>query len=638
MNTLDYFLKANLYGLLFVSCYWLLLRRHTFFSLNRAYLLLSAIASLALPLVSLPTQTVETLPVPVGVIVLPVSAIAMPEETGPDWNEIGLIAYGLLALFLVVRLIVHMAQLMAFIHQSDQHIFDEYVLVEPTKIAPTFSFFRYLVLNPEDRNNSLIINHELVHIRQYHSLDVLGMALLKAIFWACPALWLLDRMLRQVHEFLADKAISQPTDYAHFLLQYTFGQQPDALVNGFFNPSLLKQRILMLHQKATTRWALGKYLLILPLALGLLAMTTAREQLSDIVNQVTNDTITVSGRVTNAADGKPLPGVSVILKNSNVGTTTDVEGNYQLVNVQKTASLVFSFIGFETTELEVKGRSSINASLRIQSNKLNEVVVVAYEPTSKPTTSTDTQGKVKSSSSGKGEVFTVVEQVPEFPGGMQALGQYLARNLRYPKEAQQNRIQGRVFVQFVVSQQGDIQNLRVLKGIGGGCDEEAVRVVSQMPKWNPGKQNGEAVAVQYNLPIQFQLEKSEDKRSGQVLEPKSDSSKKLNYILDNSKNGRYALYNDMNSSGIRPADSSINAYPTVRIRGNGFQTGEPLYIIDGVEVKRDLVTINDKFPLGIQSLDPNSIESITVLKDGSAIATYGDKGKNGVVLITTKKK
>ena len=442
-------------------------------------------------------------------------------------------------------------------------------------------------------------------------------------------------MLRQVHEFLADKAISKPSDYAHFLVEYTFGQQPDALVNGFFNPSLLKQRILMLHQKATTRWALGKYILILPLALGLLAMTTAREQITDMVSQVTNETITVSGRVTNSADGKPLPGVSVILKNTNTGTTTDVNGKYRLTNIPKTGSLVFSFVGFETAVVEVKGHSSINASLQTQDSKLNEVVVVAYEPTSKP--AAQTINPSKRASSDKGAIFTVVEQVPEFPGGMRALGQYLARNLRYPKEAQQNRIQGRVFVQFVVTQEGDIQSLRILKGIGGGCDEEAVRVVSQMPKWSPGRQNGQAVSVQYNLPIQFQLEKSEDKRTGQVVKPDSDSRQKPNYILDNSKNGRVALYNDV-SPYYRLADSSRKPGPPITIRGNVFHDGDPLYIIDGVEMPKDSKSNATARFKTIRDLQPSDIESVTVLKDGSAIAAYGERGKNGVVLITTKTK
>ncbi|GAB3945486.1 M56 family metallopeptidase [Spirosoma harenae] len=613
MSTLDYFLKANLYGLLFVSCYWLLLRRHTFFNLNRAYLLLSAVASLVLPLVSLSTQTVETLPVPVGVIALPASVIVSPVETGPDWEQIGLLTYGAIALLLSVYLFIRTTKLLRFIKKSPRQQNSDHVLVQPDNSqVPTFSFFQYLVLNPDDRNANSIIEHELVHIRQYHSIDVVGLSLLRAIFWACPALWLIDRMLRQVHEFLADKVVSKPANYAHFLVNYAFGTQANTLVNSFFNPSLLKQRIIMLQQKSTTRWALGKYILVLPLALGLLAMTTAREEITEIVGQVTEDTITVSGKVTSAEDGKPLPGVAVILKNGNMGTTTDANGSYKLANVPKTASLVFSFVGFESSVVDVHGRTSIYVTLAAKSSQLNEVVVA---PNSKPqaTHSTDDQG----------EVFLVVEQVPEFPGGMQALSQYLARNLRYPKEAQQNRIQGRVFVKFVVSQQGDIQDLHILKGIGSGCDEEAVRVISQMPKWKPGRQQGRAVAVQYNLPINFQLEKSTDKRTGQ-LTPQSNPSEQVGATADNFLK--------------QPFDSTKQSSTSIRFRGNRFSEGDPLYIIDGVEVPKGTFPKDGLTEKNNLNLSPNDIESVTVLKDGSAAATYGEKGKNGVILITTKKK
>lgn len=104
------------------------------------------------------------------------------------------------------------------------------------------------------------------------------------------------------------------------------------------------------------------------------------------------------------------------------------------------------------------------------------------------------------------EIFTVVEQQPEFPGGMAALGQYLGKNLRYPAAAQRANISGRVFVSFVVNTDGSIQDVQVLKGLGFGTDEEAQRVVKGMPKWRPGKQSGRPVRVKYNLPINFTLE------------------------------------------------------------------------------------------------------------------------------------
>ena len=108
-------------------------------------------------------------------------------------------------------------------------------------------------------------------------------------------------------------------------------------------------------------------------------------------------------------------------------------------------------------------------------------------------------------------IFTIVEQQPEFPGGTDAMLHFLQTNLRYPAEAREAGIQGTVFVTFVVEKDGDISDVRVLRGIGGGCDEEAVRVVKEMPAWEPGVQRGEKVRVQFNLPIRFKLNGDNDK-------------------------------------------------------------------------------------------------------------------------------
>ena len=98
--------------------------------------------------------------------------------------------------------------------------------------------------------------------------------------------------------------------------------------------------------------------------------------------------------------------------------------------------------------------------------------------------------------------FTVVEQMPEFQGDMVA---YLSKQLIYPPLARDNNIQGKVFIQFVVNEDGSVSNAKVIRGIGSGCDAEALRVVNSMPKWKPGKQNGKAVKVYYTLPIRFLL-------------------------------------------------------------------------------------------------------------------------------------
>ncbi|MBR6844679.1 MAG: energy transducer TonB [Bacteroidales bacterium] len=104
------------------------------------------------------------------------------------------------------------------------------------------------------------------------------------------------------------------------------------------------------------------------------------------------------------------------------------------------------------------------------------------------------------------QIFTVVENDPEFPGGMEALYKYLRENIKYPQLARDNNITGKVYVTFVVERDGSIANPRVLKDIGGGCGAEAIRVVKSMPKWTPGKQRGKAVRVQFNLPVSFNLQ------------------------------------------------------------------------------------------------------------------------------------
>ena len=112
----------------------------------------------------------------------------------------------------------------------------------------------------------------------------------------------------------------------------------------------------------------------------------------------------------------------------------------------------------------------------------------------------------------EGEIFTVVEEQPEFQGGMEGLGQYIHQSLKYPATAEKAKAQGRVFVSFVVTKSGEITDVKILKGIGFGADEESIRMVSTMPRWKPGRQNGKPVNVRYNLPINFQLEE-DDKKS-----------------------------------------------------------------------------------------------------------------------------
>jgi TonB family protein len=184
-----------------------------------------------------------------------------------------------------------------------------------------------------------------------------------------------------------------------------------------------------------------------------------------------------------------------------------------------------------------------------------------------------------------GKVFTVVEEQPEFPGGNQEMFKFLGKKIKYPTKAANNNVQGKVFLQFIVTEDGDVRDIKVLKGIGAGCDEEAARVLALFPKWKPGRQNGKAVNVQYTLPVNFQLE-------------------------------------DSDSESARSQTPSGKSMATVVHYG-----AAPLYVLDGKEMK------NGDF---MKTYPTDKIKSLDVLKGSKAEEVYGDKGKNGVIKITTK--
>lgn len=622
---LDYWLKANLFLLLFYGCYALLLRRHTFLALNRAYLMGSVVLALLLPLVHIPglrfpwpweTDTPVYAAVSVDAITVVGGTAA---ETNafllPDWPVLAMWIFGLVAAALLLRTGWRTAALLRFIRQWPSHPFADHTLVLPNNVqTPTFSFFRYLVLNPDDAQTEAVRQHELMHIRQKHSFDVLFLEVLQALCWPNPALIGYRRAIRQVHEYLADRDATPQTPthrdaYARFLVSYAFHLPADSLAHSFGpdrpNSPTLKQRIQMLYQQHTRRRALWKYALVLPLATTLLAMTNVPESISaesqstqvqELTSYIPDTTGAQLEGIVQDQSGKPLPDAAISVIGSQESTTTDVQGHFR-IKTPANAKLLISFVGFNPQEIEVgSGQHVFRIQLapKGENNSPRPITDVPASQTVPP-------GNL-ASPAGLNEVFTIVEENPTFPGGMSKLFQFIQDNIRYPEEARQKKIQGKVFVNFVVNMDGHIDRIRILKGISGGCDEEAVRMMSIMPKWIPGRQSGRPVAVQYNLPINFQL--GETKKLGMNV-PSS-----LLLQMDSLAQGEPSIYN----TGI--------------LRNEPIQFGSknPLVFLDGKEISQE----------GIKDIDPNTIQTINVLKNISATSIYGEKGLNGVILITTK--
>lgn len=203
-----------------------------------------------------------------------------------------------------------------------------------------------------------------------------------------------------------------------------------------------------------------------------------------------------------------------------------------------------------------------------------------------------------------GKVFSVVEHMPEFPGGAPELYQYLARNIKYPKSAMERKVQGRVISQFVVRKDGSITDVKIVKGVDAELDAEAVRVISGMPKWQPGMQKGVAVDVKYTIPVTFRLDNPKKTSSDGVVTV-------VSYPKDKNEDGKVQIrnYNDKFLMVEGPAT-----------------TGKIAFLINGKK------STEEEF----KALDPQAIESITVIKKKESLAEMGYGDYDGAIMLKTK--
>ncbi|MEO7990846.1 MAG: TonB family protein [Chryseolinea sp.] len=203
-----------------------------------------------------------------------------------------------------------------------------------------------------------------------------------------------------------------------------------------------------------------------------------------------NNVRVVKGHVSSIEDGSALPGVNVFIKGTNTGTVTDAEGNYEISLNDHQDELVFSFIGLLSTELDASLLSQLDAQMSEDVSQLSEVVVVGY--------SEDDEDKEE-------EVINTEFAAPL--GGRKAYKQYLEKNLRYPEVALNNNIEGRVTIQFTVDTAGSLNDFKVLRSLGYGCDEEVIRLIKQGPGWSATKRGDEVKQSKVKVRMRFALPK-----------------------------------------------------------------------------------------------------------------------------------
>lgn len=584
---LVYILKSAACLAVFYLFYKLLMSRDTFHRFNRFALLGLLVLSSLLPLVEASVNS----PAAVQETMLTLEQLLLLADIQPEgesmaaatpsatvlWLRAALLVYLTGIVFFIARNLCSLARLGRLIRQGKREALDSYLpdrkeknvrlVVHDHDIAP-FSWMHWIVIARKDleENGREILIHELAHIRNRHSWDLLLADLCIFVQWFNPAAWLLKQELQNIHEYEADETVLREgvnaRNYQMLLIKKAVGTRLYSMANSF-NHSSLKKRITMMLKEKSNPWARAKYLYILPLAA--LAVTAfARPEVSAVADEI----------------------------------------------------------------------SAV------------KVIAPAVHDSIQP----NVQPAVAAPSS-------ALDQMPEFPGGMEALNTYLRNNIRYPQEAQKAGIQGRVIIQFIVSKDGSITDAEVVESVDPQLDAEGLRLIKNMPRWKPGMRKGQAIRVKQTLPIRFAFTKTSDKpensnsiflKNGsynsslkdvillvneqevspeifRAIDPRriqsvtvlKDQASLAKYTTDKSKTGIIQVK-------LKKEDqaSDINI-PTIRFDS---QTSKSLVIIDGKAADATAV----------QALSPSQIKSIKVLKGQQAVDLFGEAAKNGAICVSTR--
>ena len=643
-----YILKASVCLVGFYLFYRLLLSRETFHRFNRIALLGVLVLSGLVPFAEGTMQWFSGFNQPLlefeEMMLMadfePEVVVEEAVEAPFPWRALLLVVYLAGVVFFLLRHLWSLGRMVRLVKRCHKEQLDNGITLfvhDNNKVAP-FSWMKIIVIAEEDlkENKDAILKHECAHIKYGHSWDLLLAELCVILQWFNPAAWLMKQELQNIHEYEADEWVIQngidAKRYQLLIIKKAVGARLYSIANSF-NHSSLKKRITMMIKKKSNPWARMKYLYVLPLA-AIAVAAFARPEVSNELNEISsvkvNDLASImktdevksvensseekfklSGQVMSVAGKKPVVGASVLVRGTTYGTLSDANGKFEL-QVKKGDVLVVSYIGLQTQSLPVETQANLVVWMKDDVQSMEEMVVVGMAPkeeaASAPQIAPNNKPVIQD-----GEVFTVVEEMPQYPGGMMECMKFLSKNIRYPAESQKAKIEGRVIVQYVVKEDGKVSDVKVVRSVSPDLDAEAIRVVSMMPEWIPGKQRGKAVAVKYTMPIMFRLQTPAPKEEAASAPSMMHLNVEKGASQANVENVKSQVRNQVNGMAVRGAEGK-----------------SPLVVVDGKEVGYGASLISE-IPIG-------DIQLISVLNEKNSIAKYGEKAKDGAIEIKTKKK
>ncbi|TDP03857.1 M56 family metallopeptidase [Flavobacterium sp. 245] len=450
---IDFLIKSTIALGIFLAFYHLILEREKIHQFNRFFLLFSIIISFVIPFITF--EIIREIPVnfsnQINIDQATITPVRAAEKTDYKLNFLWSL-YAIITLLFSIRFGRNIWAIMS--KSSNNPIIkfknSKLVLVDE-KILP-YTFLNYIFVNSDDykkRNiEEELYAHELVHVTQKHTIDILFIELLKTIFWFNPLFVFYKKAIQLNHEFLADQEIVKEYNnvpfYQKLLLEKGSGIQPIFLASNL-NYLVTKKRLIMMTKRTSRNIAVLKKMAIVPVFMALVTFLC----------------------------------VKIVAQETKIETKTDVLKNSSVIenNFSKTAVVYTDKVRNTTSE-----KKDVEAT-----------------PESKKEVPSSTVSAIKSTDI----IVDPVDRQPEFPGGILEFYKFVGKNFKSPAD----KIEGKIIVEFMIETDGSLSEFQVVKDLGFGLGDEAIRVLKLSPKWNPGIQSGQPVRVLYTLPITIQSEK-----------------------------------------------------------------------------------------------------------------------------------
>ncbi len=565
-----YLLKSATWLTGFALVYLLFLRNERFFLLKRIYLVSGILIAVFFPLISVHYQVELSDPAvnPAGYIPADIAVSTPVQQINSgiqaDYKDILLFLYFSGIIILTFSLIWRVRSLYSKINKANITVRDQVKLITTSEFPSSFTFFNYIFINPsvDEAEAEEIMNHELVHVRQKHWVDLLLVELLCLLQWANPFAWIYTRFIRLNHEYIADevalRSSSRPAIYKAALVNQLFSSPVISLTNSF-NYSHSKRRFDMMKKIVVSPYRKLKILFVLPV-FSIVLYAFAKPEYHYAVP--TGDPMTIYQSQVIVAkevkgivvkdDGSPFQGVTIVVSGTSIGVITDAAGHFTIGNVPEDASLVFTYKGYKTQVLKPVFSAEMNVKMlkdpdykeqiQIRSSttevsKANPLIVIDDVVTDKKTSDISASniaritvlsikeasdkygekgknGAVEIMTRNKAAVLGIEvpkrrqnpEYFPTFQGQrILYFNDWVVSQVKYPPEATAKGSKGRVTVNFTVEPDGYLSKITCPGSPDQLLCEAVIKAVQSSPKWEPAKNPDFREAFSVSVSVKFEL-------------------------------------------------------------------------------------------------------------------------------------